>query len=98
MFRVILKMSDFASITPSTIFFAETDKGVDRKSIRICNNRTDLPIAYKIRVSVQQVFVVPSGEGFIMPGQTVDVAVMMKQLNQFPGVDISRAKVSLKHL
>lgn len=88
-------MSDFASVTPSTILFTESEKDIDNKVITISNNRSDVSIAYKIRVSVQQVFVVPSSEGYIQPNRSSDIVVMMKQLNQYPDVDISRAKVIL---
>ena len=86
-------MSDFASVTPSTLVFAESEKDIDHKVIQITNHRSDISIAYKIRVSVQQVFLIPSSEGYIFPNQRCDIAVMLKQLSQFPDVDISRAKV-----
>lgn len=79
-------------VSPGTLSFVENESQFDRQCIRIDNNG-HLPIAFRIRVSVQHVFVVPTNEGFIQPMSSTNVEVMMRPLSQHPEIDISKAKV-----
>lgn len=81
-------------VSPETLQFTES-RDTTQRFIKI-SNFSNVKIAYRIRVSVQHIFVVPHNEGFVNGNEEVDIVVTMKPLSLFPDADLSRIKFAVE--
>ena len=85
---------DKVLVSPETLQFIESPDPVDN-SIKL-SNFSDSNIVYRVRVSVQHVFVVPNNEGILNPDCSVNIQITMKPLSLFPDADLSRVKFAIE--
>jgi len=85
---------DEVQVSPETLQFTES-RDTTQRFIKI-SNFASCKIAYRIRVSVQHIFVVPNNEGFVNGNEEIDITVIMKPLSLFPDADLSRIKFAVE--
>ncbi len=84
-------MSESVIVEPLSLEMHESAEPV-HDSFKIIN-QSDSKICFRVRVSVQHIFVVPNSENFLEPNSETDIQVTMKPLSHFPNIDTSRVKV-----
>ena len=91
-------LSELVSIVPTDIirFSSSQSEGSDR-TVTI-KNTSDSFIAYKMKVSVHQIFFIQNAEGFVTPKSTAEINVMMRELSEIPDplLSLSNAKLAVE--
>ena len=83
------------SITPKdTLSFSSSKHLASNRTLSIENN-SDAYIAYKLKVSTHEVFLVQHAEGFVTPKSTADVNVKMRELDEVSEESLKHAKLAV---